>query len=131
MLQHSSFLDRCLLSMQNMVASFGKMAIIVNPSCDTKQLNKEQLKDIFLNPHRHSQFLIADLPSGPLKSYFYEHYIGKTAIQMQAHWQKTAADHSIELANDEDMIAWVAATPNAIGYVNAHTLDNRVKALII
>lgn len=130
MLNQTSILNRCWQTMQNKIAAFGRVAIIVHPNSELKDWDKDQIQQLFLYPQNHPGFIVGDLPSGESKHYFYENFIGKSPIQMQAHWQKSQAP-SQEFDDDDAAIEWVSNNENAIAYIEASAIDKRVDALIL
>lgn len=62
---------------------------------------------------------------------FYREILGRSAPQLRAHWSRLLftgrgrAPHQVGSA--EELIEWIAAQPNAIGYVAADTVDDSVR----
>jgi hypothetical protein len=76
-----------------------------------------------------------DLPeSAPLRDQFYSKVAGKTAMQVKATWSKLVFSGKgippKELGTATDVKRFVAANPNAIGYIEKSAVDASVKVVL-
>jgi ABC-type phosphate transport system substrate-binding protein len=116
-----------------------QVAVIVNPKGATAQMTEDQVSAIFLGK---TQALPGggvaqpvDLPeSAPLRDQFYSKVAGRTAMQVKATWSKLVfSDKGIppkELGTAADVKRFVAANPNAIGYIEKSAVDASVKVVL-
>ena len=108
------------------------VAVIVNPK-HGGGLSAEQVSNIFLG--KSSDLAGVDLPDGnAVRDAFYQKVTGKDAAQVKAYWAKLVftgkAQPLKEMASDADVKKFVAANPNAIGYIDKGAVDGSVKVIL-
>jgi len=111
-------------------ASDQPFKVVVNASVQGKRIQKETLKDIFLRKTVRwgdgspSQPVDLGLTS-PVRLQFIERVLGLSAVAVQQYWvgQITKGTQPPPVKqNEEEVIAFVATQPGAIGYVSAATV---------
>ena len=104
-----------------------EFAVIVNSSNPVSALPKEEIAKIFLKKSFSWQsggsVVAVELPMGAkAREAFARDVLGKTLPQVKAYWQQlifSGKDVPLpEKPSDEDVVAFVRANPNAIGYVS-------------
>ncbi len=108
------------------------VAVIVNPK-HGGGLSAEQVSNIFLG--KSSDLTGLDLPDGnAVRDAFYQKVTGKDGAQLKAYWAKLVftgkAQPLKEMANDAEVKKFVAANPNAIGYIDKAAVDASVKVVL-
>ncbi len=114
--------------------------VIVHPSNAAASMTRVQLADVYLKKQIAWPDGSAIEPVEPperarARTYFlYDVMNGRSALALKAFWQKKAAAGKtppVEKASDEDVVAFVKATPGAIGYVAPTTAVAGVKVVEI
>jgi ABC-type phosphate transport system substrate-binding protein len=109
-------------------AQQGGYAVIVNEANGVSTLSAEEVSKIFFKKtHRWTNGLDVvpvDLPeSAPAREAFSAAVHGKSVGAVRAFWQQQIfsgrAVPPVEKPSDEQVVAFVRATPGAIGYVSA------------
>ena len=108
------------------------VAVIVNPK-HGGALSTEQVSNVFLG--KSSDLTGIDLPDGSaVRDAFYQKVTGKDAAQVKAYWAKLVftgkAQPLKEMASDAEVKKFVAANPNAIGYIDKGAVDGSVKVIL-
>lgn len=107
--------------------------VVVNAASSKTTLTNSEISSIFMK--KTSGFVAVDQPKGsPVRAAFVKAIHGKTPAAFDAFWQgQIFAGKDVppaEKGSDADVIAFVRATPNGIGYVAAGTdLGAGVKAV--
>ena len=120
-------------------AAQAQVAVVVNPKNPAASLTAEQVSAIFLGK-------TATLPSGAtaapvdqaegsaLREQFYGKVTGKQAAQVKAAWSRLVFSGKgtppKELGSSAEVKKFVAANPDAIGYIEKSALDGSVKAVL-
>ncbi|WP_338440448.1 hypothetical protein [uncultured Aquabacterium sp.] len=120
-------------------AASAQVAVIVNPKSAIANLSPEQVSSIFLGKSSTlpsgSTAAPVDLPDGsPVHEQFYTKATGKTSAQVKATWARLTfsgkATPPKELGSSADVKKFVAANPDAIGYIEKSAVDGTVKAVL-
>jgi len=120
-------------------AASAQVAVIVNPKSTIANLSPEQVSSIFLGKSNTlpsgSTAAPVDLPDGsPVHEQFYTKATGKTSAQVKATWARLTfsgkATPPKELGSSADVKKFVAANPDAIGYIEKSAVDGTVKAVL-
>jgi len=120
-------------------AASAQVAVIVNPKSAIASLSPEQVSAIFLGKSNTlpsgSTAAPVDLPDGsPVHEQFYTKATGKTSAQVKATWARLTfsgkATPPKELGSSADVKKFVAANPDAIGYIEKSAVDGTVKAVL-
>ncbi len=120
------------------ISADASVRIVVNPRVKGTQIPRATLTSIFLKqaPRWTDGVPIAPVDQSvksPIRNTFSINILQQQLMDVQIYWQrKMAAGVSPPpvKTSDEDVIAFVAATPGAIGYISASTaLPDTVKAI--
>ncbi|MBT9608531.1 MAG: hypothetical protein IV110_00635 [Aquabacterium sp.] len=120
-------------------AASAQVAVIVHPKSAIASLSPEQVSAIFLGKSSTlpsgSVAAPVDLPDGsPVHEQFYTKATGKTSAQVKATWARLTfsgkATPPKELGSSADVKKFVAANPDAIGYIEKSAVDGTVKAVL-
>ena len=117
-------------------AAHADVVVVVSASSSVTQLSKDQVADIFLGQ-------AASFPGGgqavpvdqdaAAHDEFYTRVTGKSAAQIKAYWAKQSFSGKgtppKSVAGDDDVKKFVAANPNAIGYIERSKVDASVKTV--
>lgn len=133
-----TILSVCALALAAVSAN-AEIVVIVNPNNPAANLTAEQVAALYLG--NSSTFpdggaaALADQPeSAGIRNAFYEKATGRSAAQAKATWARLTftgkGTPPKELKSDDDVKAFVASDPKAIGYVDASAVDGSVKAVL-
>jgi ABC-type phosphate transport system substrate-binding protein len=118
--------------------AFAQVAVVVNPKSPVAAMTADQVSGIFLGKVNTlpsgATALPADLPdTQPAHDLFYAKVTGKSNAQVKAAWSRLVfsgkATPPKELASSADVKRFVAANPDAIGYIDKSTVDASVKVV--
>ncbi|REL29828.1 phosphate ABC transporter substrate-binding protein [Thalassotalea euphylliae] len=124
-----------LLSMST--AASAEVAVIVN-SANGNSLSDSDISRAFLGKLKtfadgQTINAVNSKAGNQARGEFEKLVLKKSSAQVKAYWSKrlfTGKGKPLkELASDADIISFVASTPNAIGYVDASSVDGSVKVL--
>ncbi len=111
--------------------------IIANPSVGAASVSADELKGIFLatktslGDGSHVEPVIEK--GGPAHETFVKSYLGKTEAALETYYRSLVftgkGSMPKTVASDADMVAYVAKTKGAIGYVSAAANTTGVKTL--
>jgi ABC-type phosphate transport system substrate-binding protein len=120
-------------------AAQAQVAVIVNPKSAAASMTADQVAGIFLGK-------TATLPSGAtaapadqaegsaVREQFYTKVAGKQAAQVKAAWSRLVFSGKgtppKELGSSAEVKKFVAANPDAIGYIEKSAVDGSVKAVL-
>jgi len=120
----------------NVVAA--EVAIIAN-TASGGSLDAKTAKKLFLGKTKSVSgmtgvVLVGQADASPVKAEFTKKVTKKKLGKYKAYWSKMIFSGKAvppkELANDAAVKAYVAANPNAVGYIDAASLDASVKVLL-
>ncbi|REL26523.1 phosphate ABC transporter substrate-binding protein [Thalassotalea euphylliae] len=118
-------------------AASAQVAVIVN-SANGNSLSDSDISRAFLGKLKtftdgQTINAVNSKSGNQARSEFEKLVLKKSSAQVKAYWSKrlfTGKGKPLkELASDADIISFVASTPNAIGYVDAGSVDGSVKVL--
>lgn len=110
--------------------------VIANPSVSTSSVSSDDLKDVYLENKdslggAHVQPVL--LKSGAAHEAFLRQYLGKSDSLLQTYYRSLVFTGKGEmpkaLGSDAEVVAYVAKTKGAVGYVSAGTSTEGVKTL--
>ena len=120
-------------------ATQAQVAVIVNPKSAAASMTADQVAAIFMGK-------TSTLPSGAtavpadqaegsaVREQFYVKVAGKQAAQVKAAWSRLVfsgkATPPKELGSSAEVKKFVAANPDAIGYIEKSAVDGSVKAVL-
>jgi ABC-type phosphate transport system substrate-binding protein len=121
------------------LAAQAQVAVVVNPKSAAAAMTADQVASIFLGK-------ISTLPSGAtaaaadqaegsaVREQFYSKVAGKQAAQVKAAWSRLVfsgkATPPKELGSSAEVKKFVAANPDAIGYIEKSAVDGSVKVVL-
>ena len=110
--------------------------VIANPSVAASSVSAGDVKDVFLLDKdslggSHVEPVLAK--GGPIHEAFLKEYLGKNDAALQAFYRSLVftgkGSMPKALASDADVVAYVAKTKGAVGYVSAGASTDGVKTL--
>jgi ABC-type phosphate transport system substrate-binding protein len=116
-----------------------QVAVIVNPKNATATMTADQVSLIFLGKQTTfpsgAKAQPVDLPQrSSAREEFYTKVTGKTAAQVKAAWSRMVftgkGQPPKEMGSTADMKKFVAANPDAIGYIETAAVDGSVKVVL-
>ena len=119
------------------VHAYSDIAVVVNVN-NNSELSKSDIKKIYLAKKRtfsnSSPVVMVDQPSGSkIKQEFGKELLGKDQRRLKAYWSRLIftgkATPPEEMETDEEIKAFVALNPGAIGYIDAASVDDSVKVV--
>jgi TonB family protein len=128
-----------LLSSAFLSAFARDVKVIANASIKTDSISAAELKGIFLEEKISlgdgTHVEPVNEKDGSVHQGFLQQYLGKTAEDLQTYYRTLVftgkASMPKELGSDAEVVAYVARTRGAIGYVGAETNTDGVKTLTI
>jgi len=111
--------------------------VIVNPSVGASAVTADELKGVFLGTKTSlsdgSRVEPVLMKTGPAHASFLKEYVGKTEAALETYYRSLVftgkGNMPKTLASDAEMVAYVAKTKGAIGYVSAAAATAGVKTL--
>ena len=134
-------ISRCLAAAALCVGSasaFSQVAVVVNPKSPLATMTADQVSGIFLGKSNTlpsgGTAMPTDLPdSAATRELFYTKVTGKSTAQVKAAWSRLVfsgkATPPKELGSSADVKKFVAANPDAIGYIEKSAVDSSVKVV--
>jgi TonB family protein len=117
----------------------GEIKVIANSRLSVDSISEGELKSIFLEERRslsdgsHAEPVVEKV--GAVHEAFVHEYLGKSADDLQTFYRALVftgrGSMPKELGSDAEMLAYVARTKGAIGYVSAEALTDGVKTLTV
>ncbi|PTT87526.1 hypothetical protein DBR42_11440 [Pelomonas sp. HMWF004] len=120
-------------------AASAQVAVIVNPKSAAASMTAEQVAGVFLGktttlPSGSTAAPVDQAESAAIRDQFYTKVTGKQAAQVKAAWSRLVFSGKgtppKELASSADVKKFVAANPDAIGYIEKSAVDGSVKAVL-
>lgn len=120
-------------------AAQAQVAVIVNLKSPTASMTADQVSNIFMGKNNTlpsgATAAAADQAEGSaVRDQFYTKVTGKQAAQVKAAWSRLVFSGKgtppKELASSVDVKKFVAANPDAIGYIEKSAVDASVKAVL-
>jgi len=120
-------------------AALAEIAIIANPAAGAGELDTKTVKKLFLGkirslPGMDSVSLVGQADDSPVKAEFTQKITNKKLAKYKAYWSKMIFSGKAvppkEMANDAEVKAYVASHADAVGYVDAGSVDDSVKVLL-
>ncbi|HFQ14372.1 MAG TPA: phosphate ABC transporter substrate-binding protein [Gammaproteobacteria bacterium] len=117
---------------------FADLVVITNKASKVDVLTAAQVKALFLQKQKSfpggGNVVLADQDEGSaVRKEFASKVLGKSMKKLKRYWSKRVfAGKGVPpkvVGDDAAMKAWVAKTPNSLGYINAEALDDSVKVV--
>jgi len=119
--------------------ALAEIAIITNPGNDTASLTASEAKALFLKkttifPNGSPATIGDQSEDSAIHAEFASKVLKKTTQQLSSYWSKRVFSGKAMppkvVGDDKSVKAWVAKTPDSIGYVDAGVVDDSVKVLL-
>jgi len=116
-----------------------QVVVIVNPKNSATSATADEIGNLYSGKGKTlpggGLAVLTDLPEGsPLSDSFYKAATGKSPAQVKATWAKLLfsgkATPPTQQPTAADVRRFVAANPDAIGYIDKASVDNTVKVLL-
>lgn len=116
---------------------FADVSVIVHPS-NNSAMTEDDISRMFLGKNKSFSNGSSVTPvnakyGSGTRAEFEDKIIGKSKSQIKAYWSKLIftgkGKPPTELSSDEDIIAFVASNPGAIGYVAIDKVNDTVKVV--
>ncbi len=126
------------LSAASMLAH-AEVVVVMSAKSDVSSLSQAQVSQIFLAkssslPGGGAATPIDQDEGAAVRNEFYSKVTGKDAAQMKAYWSQLMftgkAQRPKKVSSDDAVKKTVAASPGAIGYINAGAVDGSVKVVL-
>lgn len=120
-------------------SAMAETAVIINESVAADELSISDVKQIFMGKKRSWDngdiIVAAALTSGDTHEIFLKKFIEKSRMQFRTYWKKLVftgkAQALNEFSSESDLVAFVASTKGAIGYIDSATPHQGVKVVKI
>lgn len=118
--------------------AFAQVAVVVNAKSPVATMTADQVSGIFLGKSNSfpsgGTAIPTDQPdSAAVRELFYTKVTGKSTAQVKAAWSRLVfsgkAAPPKELGSSADVKKFVAANPDAIGYIEKSAVDSTVKVV--
>ena len=117
----------------------GDIKVIVNASVKTDAISTDELRGVFLLQRRSLKDGSSVVPvlqkEGPAHETFLKQYLERDAAELHIYYQGLVftgkGSMPKELNSDAEVVAWVASTHGAMGYVNGKAGTEGVKILAV
>ncbi|MCP4703209.1 MAG: phosphate ABC transporter substrate-binding protein [candidate division Zixibacteria bacterium] len=127
----------CLMAMA--VAQAGEIVVIVNPASSISKATSGEIEKVFMGKSSSvegTKVVPVDQKSkSPARADFSDKILGKTVKKVTNFWKKQVFSGKGEppkrFEDDAKVIAYVAENKNAIGYVSADALSDKVKSISV
>jgi hypothetical protein len=119
--------------------SVAEPVLITHSDSKLAVISQQDLKNLWLG-YRSTvndlRFEIIDLQEGhPMRVQFYQDFIGYSVRQLKAHWATQVFRGNgfppARLASETDVIQWISAQPNRLGYIDSAREDGSIKIIIL
>ncbi len=129
-----------LLNSSQIQSAYAEVAVIVHPSANISETSEANITNIFLGK---SNQLSEGLKVTPIdqeegeepRDEFYTKLVKKDASQLNAYWSRLIFTGKGQppraVLDDDEVLEFVGANPNAIGYVSASSVDDSVKMIYL
>ncbi len=128
----------CALLWQS--AAIADVAVITNPAAGIGSITSGIVKSIYLGklkfwPDGSTLKVVDQAPGSDARKLFLKKVVGKKERKFDAYWAKKAFSGKgkalKQLGDDADVKAWVSENKGSIGYIDASSVDESVKVLMI
>lgn len=115
-----------------------EVAVITHPDTGVTSVSSGDLKNFYLGKSKrwsNGTKVVITLNGGPIADSFLDAHVGKSARRLSSLWKRivfTGKGKMPERLGDDDaVVAFVAETPGAVGYVDAGSVADGVVALAV
>ncbi len=122
---------------QSATSASGELAIIVNANNPSGDITVEQVANIFLGKSRRlpdgTKVIPIDQLEGELpRAEFYDKVVQKSQSQLNSYWSRQIftgkGQPPFAVTSDSEVLEFIAANPNMIGYVDLATVEKAANA---
>lgn len=115
---------------------YADIAIVTHPDNPMTNLDKDQLKRIFMGVKRKRTdgeriIVIDQYKNNNIRKYFYENFTGKSVAQINSRWAgllfSGKASPPQQVLNDQAVKEWLQSHKVGFGYIHTDNLDPSVK----
>jgi ABC-type phosphate transport system substrate-binding protein len=136
-MRHSQYFLLAALTFGALEASASDFKVIANPGINVTEISVSDLKDVFLSTKTTLKDGSHVEPvwekGGAVHEAFLKEYVGKTDAAVGTYYRSLVftgkASMPKSLGSDAEVVAYVAKTKGAIGYVSASAKSDGVKIL--
>lgn len=116
-----------------------QIAVVVNPANSVSSIDAEDAKRLYLGksskfPDGSAAEVVDQNEGEAARAVFYSSIVGKSESQAKAFWSKQLftgkGSPPEQVGGDAEVKAKVSANANAIGYIDASSLDSSVKKVL-
>jgi ABC-type phosphate transport system substrate-binding protein len=136
-MKHAKIIIFLMLFSLSMLSFPGEYSVVVNKANPVEEISAKDLQMIFLGEKTTwedgNQIKLAVVNSGDLYGEFARNVVKMTAVQFSMYWKQkiftgSGVGTEIKFFNAGDKLKeYVAATPEAIGYIHPDLLDGSIK----
>ena len=117
---------------------FADLVVITNKASEVDVLTADQVKALFLQKKKSfpggGNVVLGDQDTNSaVRKEFASKVLGKSMKKLKRYWSKRVfAGKGVPpkvVGDDAAMKAWVARTPNSLGYISSEALDDSVKVV--
>ncbi len=120
-------------------SAIAETTVIVNGSLPVNELSEYDLKQIFIGKKRNWKngdlIVPVTLTSGNTHKSFLNRFLKKSESQFKTYWKKMVftgkAQALKEFDSEKDLVAFVASTKGAVGYIDSATPHEGMKKINI
>ena len=123
----------------NANAATAEVVAVVSSKSTVTTLSDNQVVDIFLGkvhrfPNGETVHAVDQNEDSATREEFYLKVTGKSPAQVKAHWSKIIftgrGNPPKEVGNSADVKKYLSVNPNAIGYIDAKSVDETVRVVL-
>lgn len=121
-------------------AQAAEFKVIVNRSVNTESLSRQQVSDLFLRktakwPDGAAVAPVDQPDASPVREAFSKDVHGKPTAAVKSYWNKQIFSGRdlppLEKKTDAEVVAYVRATPGAVGYVSDNAAADGVRVVTV
>ncbi len=130
----------CLLFALLPCTGVADLLVVVSAEAELTRIQRQELKDLYLESRtlRQGRTVVTPIDQSERsreRGEFYRHYIGKTPAQLRAHWARLIftgrGQPPQTFADSQAVVERLVRDPNALGYIDARFLDERLKVVTV
>lgn len=120
-------------------AAHAQVAVVAAAKSGATAMTADQAANLWLGksdsvPGLGKAVLLEQAEASPARAQFYSKVLGKTPAQVKAAWTRLVfsgkAQMPKELPSDDEVKKFLAAHPDAVGYIDKGAVDGSVKVLL-
>lgn len=120
-------------------SAMADLAIVVNPASPVTEITADEIADLFLAKATRTAEGVRVIPvdqseGGASRKQFYERVVKKSPSQLNSYWSRLIFTGKgrppFAVADDAEVIEFVATNPSMIGYVSTEAVTDQVKVVL-